>query len=132
MVAKVSGSCLQGFPLRWGHLSQAEPLPGQAVPRLQSPAAEDIDRHHHDPVSFSKCSHRHDSHIGFTREVSKLQPLLLPPGSSGNYWGKEGVTFGVLTPAGGQEPIIANFNFPAFVPNQGRCVALGQARVGDK
>lgn len=57
-------------------MSQAEPLPGQAVPRLQSPAAEDIDSHHHDPVSFSKCSHRHDSHIGFTREVSRLQTLL--------------------------------------------------------
>lgn len=38
MGAKVSGSCLKGFldPSLWGQMSEAESLPGQAVPRLQS------------------------------------------------------------------------------------------------
>lgn len=33
-------------PSKWGHRSQAKTLPGQAIPRLQSSAAGDFERHH--------------------------------------------------------------------------------------
>lgn len=51
---------------------------GLAGPRLHFSAAGDTPRLQDDPVSFSKCSHRHDSHSGLTREVSSLQPILFP------------------------------------------------------
>lgn len=99
-------------------MSQAESLPGQAVPRLQSSAAGDIRRHHRDPVSFlSARTLRHDSHIGFTREVSSLNLFSsLPSWVFRELPGKEGADLGALVPVEGQEPGAANFHFSAIVP----------------
>lgn len=98
-------------PLKRGRRSQAKTLPGQAIPRLQSSAAGDMERHHHDPVSFSKYSHRHDSLIGFTREVSSLQALLFPSplglqGAAGEW---RGWVFGPRPPAEARSLVLQTF-----------------------
>lgn len=66
--------------LRWevglGCLTKTPKLTGSS--QAPVPSNRRTSRHHDDPVSFSKCFCRHDSHAGFTRERSSFQSILFP------------------------------------------------------